>query len=99
MSDPSATEQATSRLKDALEALESAMERRADVDRDVAALNAQVHAFDSDRARLATELDTAVARARELESANRDVAERLDRAIADIRDVLGGHEGELSDDR
>ena len=99
MNDPSAIEQATSRLKDALEALESAMERRADGDRDVAALNAQVHAFDSDRARLATELDTAVARARELESANRDVSERLDRAIADIRDVLAGHEGELSDDR
>ena len=99
MSDPSAIEQATSRLKDALEALESAIERRADVDREVAALNAQVHAFDSDRARLATELDTAIARARELETANRDVAERLDRAIADIRDVLDGHEGELSDDR
>lgn len=98
MSDPSAIEQATRRLKDALEALESVVERRVERDHDAAALNAQVQAFESDRARLAAELDTAAARARELETANREVAERLDEAIDGIRTVLAGHDRATSDD-
>jgi chromosome segregation ATPase len=98
MSDPSAIEQATRRLKDALAALESMVDRRMESDRDVAALNDQVHAFESDRARLAAELDTAAARAHELETANREVAQRLDGAIDDIRAVLDVHDQPKSDD-
>lgn len=79
---------ATRRLQIALETLESAVERRVDQDRGHAALASQVDAFDADRARLAAELDAAVARARQLEAANREVAGRLDAAIETIRAVL-----------
>src|SRR5262249_55430917 len=78
---------ATRRLQIALETLESAVERRVDQDRGHAALASQVDAFDADRARLAAELDAAVARARQLEAANREVAGRLDAAIETIRAV------------
>ena len=43
---------------------------------------------DSDRSQLASELDAAVARARALETANREIASRLDVAIDTIRSVL-----------
>jgi L-lactate utilization protein LutB len=81
-------EAATKRLQSALEALEGAVERRLEGDQGRAALASQVHAFDSDRARLASELDAAAARARALETTNREVAQRLDEAIATIRSVV-----------
>jgi len=81
-------EVATKRLQSALDALEGAVERRLEGDRGHAALASQVHAFDSDRARLACELDATAARARSLETTNREVAQRLDEAIATIRSVI-----------
>jgi septal ring factor EnvC (AmiA/AmiB activator) len=95
MGDPSAIEGATRRLQEALDSLESAMDRRAEADHDAAILTRQVHAFESDRSRLAAELDGAAARTRALETANREVATRLDQAIDSIRgmlDVYGRHD-------
>jgi len=88
MTDASAIDAATQRLAAALEALEAAVERRHDIDKSESALAAQVHALGSDRSRLASELDAVTARARRLESANRDIARRLDVAIDTIRSVL-----------
>jgi hypothetical protein len=48
----------------------------------------QVYVLGSDRARLASQLDQAAARARALETANREVAQRIDQAIETIRGVL-----------
>src|SRR5262249_58334928 len=79
---------ATRRLQIALETLESAVERRVDQDRGHAALASQVDAFDADRARLAAELDAAVARARQLDAPNPEGPGRLDAAIETIRAVL-----------
>jgi chromosome segregation ATPase len=79
---------AAARLSLALDALDAAAERRQAADRAAAALTAQVHALDADRARLASELDETAARARDLETANREVGTRIDQAIATIRDVL-----------
>jgi L-lactate utilization protein LutB len=93
VNDVSAVELATKRLQAALDALEGAVERRLERDRGQAALASQVHAFDSDRSRLAEELDSAVARARRLEAANREVAEQLDEAIATIRSIVEADEG------
>ncbi|MGC1776712.1 MAG: DUF4164 family protein, partial [Xanthobacteraceae bacterium] len=76
----------------ALEALEAAAERRREADRRAQALSDQFHAIDGDRARLASELDDAAARAKELETANREVTERLGAAIETIRDVLNSQE-------
>jgi DNA-binding FrmR family transcriptional regulator len=88
VTDTGVIETATRRLQAALDALEGAVERQLEQDKGHAALATQVHAFDSDRARLAAELDAATAHARQLETTNRDVAQRLDEAIATIRSIL-----------
>ncbi|HEX4411127.1 MAG TPA: DUF4164 family protein [Xanthobacteraceae bacterium] len=88
MSDTDPIETAQRRLFSALDALEAAAERRSEAARAEAALADQVHTLDSDRARLASELDEATARSRNLETASRDVAQRIDQAIATIRGVL-----------
>jgi L-lactate utilization protein LutB len=88
VTDASTIEAATKRLQSALDSLEGAVERRLEHDHGQAALASQVHAFDSDRARLAAELDAAAARARMLETTNREVAQRLDDAIETVRSIL-----------
>ena len=89
MSDTSAIEAASKRLSSALDALDAAVERMAEVERGARGLNAQIHALDADRSRLAAELDTAAAQTKEFETTNREVARRLDGAIETIRAVLG----------
>ncbi len=88
VTDTDPIETAARRLSQALEALETATERRREADRADGVLAQQVHALGSDRARLASELDDATARARALEAANREVAQRIDQAIETIRGVL-----------
>jgi Domain of unknown function (DUF4164) len=88
MSDTDSIEIARRRLTLALDALEAAAERRREADRGEESLANQVHALGSDRARLASELDEATSRSRALETANREVAQRLDHAIETIRGVL-----------
>jgi chromosome segregation ATPase len=92
MSDTDSVEVASRRLAHALETLDAAVERRREADRSEQALARQVHALGSDRARLAGELDHAAARSRKLETANREVAQRIDQVIEAIRGVLGGGE-------
>ena len=92
MSDTSAVEAAAKRLQQALDALEGALEGRREAERGHGALADQVHSLGVDRSRLAAELDQATARARRLESANREVAERLDAAIETIRSVIEANE-------
>jgi cell division protein ZapA (FtsZ GTPase activity inhibitor) len=45
--------------------------------------------FDHDRAQLATELDAARGRERELQAAGQEAAQALDRAIIEIKQALG----------
>jgi chromosome segregation ATPase len=92
MSEPDSIEVASRRLTQALDALDAAAERRRDADRSSATLAGQLHAVDTDRARLASELDQAAARARTLETANREIAQRLDTAIATVRGALSANE-------
>lgn len=79
---------ASLRLAAALEALESAVERRAEADRDEDELASRIQALGADRSRLADELDGSLVRSRQLERINREIAERLDAAIGTIRAVL-----------
>ena len=88
MSDTSAIDAASRRLALAMDALEAAIERRHDADRGQSGLADQLHALGTDRSQLAAELDTAAARVRMLETTNREIARRLDGAIASIRGVL-----------
>ena len=76
----------------ALDALEAAVERRSEADRGEAGIAEQMHALGSDRARLASELDQVAARARTLETANREVARRIDAAMETIREMLVANE-------
>jgi Domain of unknown function (DUF4164) len=83
---------ATRRLMVALEALESAVERRREADRDENELAIRIQALGADRSRLADELDGSLVKSRRLERANREIAERLDAAIGTIRSVLDAGE-------
>jgi hypothetical protein len=89
-------ESATRRLMAALDGLESAVERRRDADRDEDELATRIQALGTDRSRLADELDVSLVKTRRLERANREIGDRLDAAIAAIREVLGGS-GEAHD--
>jgi len=92
MSDSNGIDAAARRLQSALDALDAAIERRLEGDREQAELAGQIHALGVDRSRLANELDTAAARSRRMETTNREVALRLDAAIETIRTVLDTHE-------
>src|ERR1700753_326073 len=81
---------ATKRLMSALDALESAVERRREADRDEDDLATRIQALGADRSRLADELDTSLVKSRKLERTNREIAEKLDAALGAIRDVLSG---------
>ncbi|HVV62104.1 MAG TPA: DUF4164 family protein [Pseudolabrys sp.] len=92
MTEPSAVDAAVKRLALALDALEAAVERRQQADRNEEGLAAQLHALGVDRTRLASALDGETARVRQLETANREVAQRIDVAIESIRSVIDGKE-------
>jgi hypothetical protein len=92
MSDTNVIDTAARRLQSALDALEEAIERRLEGDREQAELAGQIHALGVDRSRLANELDTAAARSRRLETTNREVVQRLDAAIDTIRTLLDVHD-------
>jgi hypothetical protein len=84
---------ATRRLMVALDALESAAERRREADRDENELASRIQALGADRSRLADELDGSLVKSRRLERTNREIAEKLDAAIGTIRTVLDAGEG------
>jgi predicted nucleic acid-binding Zn-ribbon protein len=79
---------ATRRLTAALDALERAVERRRDADRNEDELASRIQALGADRSRLADELDGSLVRTRKLERTNREIAEKLDAAIGTIKSVL-----------
>jgi Domain of unknown function (DUF4164) len=83
---------ATRRLALALDALDAALERRREADRNEERLASQLHALGADRSRLASDLDAQAAHAKRLETANREIARRLDTAIGTIRDVIDANE-------
>ena len=88
MTEHSAVDAAVKRLALALDALDAAVERRRQADRNEETLVGQVQALGLDRARLADTLDGETARSRKLEATNREVVQRLDTAIASIQSVL-----------
>ncbi|HEY5167537.1 MAG TPA: DUF4164 family protein [Pseudolabrys sp.] len=92
MTEQSAIDMAVKRLALALDALDAAVERRREADRNEEGLVAQVQALGLDRAKLADTLDGETARTRKLESTNREIAQRLDAAIASIQSVLDSNE-------
>lgn len=76
------------RLEAAVGVLEAASARALEARRTGAEREAEIALLEDDRARLAEELDASNARSTRMEAANRDIARRLDQAIANISDVL-----------
>jgi hypothetical protein len=92
MTEQSSIDAAVKRLALALDGLDAAVERRREADRAEQELVSQVQALGLDRTKLAAALDGETARSRQLEASNREVAARLDTAIASIQSVLDAHE-------
>lgn len=79
---------ALARLDRALAGLESAAERRLDPDVRRSDLETELQVMGDDRARLATELDSAAARVARFETASDHLSLRIDAAVAAIRTTL-----------
>jgi hypothetical protein len=92
MNDQGAIDNAVKRLALALDALDAAVERRKQSDRSEEGLASQLQALGLDRTQLASALDGETARSRRLEAVNREIAQRLDTAIASIQSVLDSNE-------
>lgn len=75
-------------LQGALAALETAIDRRFDRERNNAEVEGEVRRMNADRSRLAQELDQSQFRANRLEEVNREVSRRLVTAMETIRAVL-----------
>jgi hypothetical protein len=88
MTDQTAIDRTTKRLTQALDQLDAAVDRRIEIERSRKILTEQVHALDADRSKLAADLDIQLARVRQLETVNRDIARRLDAAMDNIQLVL-----------
>lgn len=84
--------EALKRLDAALTALEAAAARRAEADRRTIDIETELSLMQDDRARLAVDLDGAMARLARLQSAATDVEERVERAIGVVSAVLAADE-------
>jgi Domain of unknown function (DUF4164) len=88
MTGSSPTDAALQRLSNAVDLLESAVDRRLESVREASSLEGELHRLGTDRSRLAQSLDAAEARSVRLEEANREVSRRLVAAMETIREVL-----------
>jgi hypothetical protein len=88
MSTPACLKAALKSLVAALDQLEAACERRLQVEAERNDIEEEFAVLQDDRARLAVELDGAVARSQSLELANNEVARRLARARLAIKEMM-----------
>jgi hypothetical protein len=93
---PAAIDQALARLGAALGVLEAAASRRLEAERSRSSLETELALMQDDRARLAVELDGALARSARLDGTVEELARRIDRAIFQVRGVLDGDAGPAS---
>ena len=94
MSDNGATqspiERAQLRLSKALDALDSALQRRLNEKASSDSLLADIQLLENDRSRLAAELDAARADNEALSALHADVDQRIGNAMETVRSVLNG---------
>jgi chromosome segregation ATPase len=81
-------EEALTRLNAALGQLEVSVARRLDAERRRGDLETELQIMQDDRARLAGDLDAALARLDRIEAAAQDVGRRVTRAAGAIREVV-----------
>ncbi|MCF3638399.1 DUF4164 domain-containing protein [Rhizobium sp. TRM95111] len=75
-------------LRRAISSLDNALDLRFDRERDYGEVEGEVRRVNTDRSRLAQELDQSEFRANRLEEVNREVSRRLVTAMETIRAVL-----------
>ena len=80
--------QSLMRLRSAVESLEQAEARRRENQRQTGPIETELSLMQDDRARLATELDAALARSNRVETLAEDLARRVDAAMTSVRAVL-----------
>jgi hypothetical protein len=85
---PSALQHAIARLNAALGLLEATASRRLEAERSKSTLETELALMQDDRARLAVELDAALAHNARLNGAADDLARRIDDAIGSVRAVI-----------
>lgn len=83
-----AVKAAIDELRDALSALDRAIDMRFERERDSAEMEQEIRRVHADRSRLAQDLDQSEFRANRLEEVNREVSRRLVTAMETIRAVL-----------
>jgi hypothetical protein len=83
---------ALARLQASLAVLEAAVARRREAELAQADLAEAFAAMQDDRARLALDLDEVLARARKMETANEEVARRLEAAGVTLKSLIAGGE-------
>ena len=88
MASPQTLSEVLSRLDKAVALLEDAIDRQIEVRENYRDAEEEVQRMNSDRSRLAGELDTSEARAERLEDVNKEVSRRLVTAMETIRAVL-----------
>jgi hypothetical protein len=88
MSTPACLKAALKSLVAALDQLEAACEHRLQAEAERNDIEEEFAVLQDDRARLAVELDGAVARSQSLELANNEVARRLARARLAIKEMM-----------
>lgn len=81
-------EEGIARLRSSLAMLEAAAARRAESDRSKSTLETELALMQDDRARLAVELDSALARANRLDTTTDELSRRIERAIGSVRSVI-----------
>jgi len=89
---------ALSRLESALGQLEAAARRRLEVERGRANLETELTLMQDDRARLAVELDGAMARIGQVEGAAHEVDRKLEHAMTALAEVIARAEAKPDDD-
>lgn len=95
----SSFENAIKILEASLTQLETAAHRKLDLERRRGDLETELAIMQDDRSRLAVDLDGTMARLRHVETAADGALQRLDRAMLNIRSVLGDDAGAESAER
>ncbi|WP_421857354.1 DUF4164 domain-containing protein [Oricola sp.] len=88
MASPQTLTEVLGRLDKALETLDDAVDRHMEVRENYRDAEEEVQRMNSDRGRLAEELDAAESRAERLEDVNKEVSRRLVSAMETIRAVI-----------
>lgn len=83
--------QALAELRSAITALDAAATQQANADRSGDRIKSELALMQDDRARLANDLDAALARLNRYDQISADLSKRIERALTAVRVAIGDH--------